>query len=229
MSSPGCGMHYRRITEVEADKPALRSVQKTQHAEAVEDSSGRNSRKRKKPVTFHRYDNFEKDRSNGVEIESEDDIHAFRRVHVKSQKLEHRATWSSLNKHPSIVLGHAGLEVEIFNVSWPARLKAIAIHANRHFDKDFHYFEIQLSSVTTFAADVGIGLSTTHNKYCMPGMIASSWGFHSDDGNSFRCVNTKTYKKTRVRNFQSPEGVISRPNIRADLIPIIVLPSLCGR
>ena len=195
-------MQYRRISEVEADEPRLRSVRETQHVAAEDDTFVRGSRKRKALDSIHRNHGFEKDSPDGAEIEPEDDIHSFRRVHVKAQKREGRATWSIHEKHPSTYVDHTGLEVGLYDANWPAGLKAMAVHADKHFDTNFNYFEIEISRDTDCAATIGIGLSNTSNLDAMPGMIASSWGFHSDDGNCFRCVYTKTYKKLVVRNLQ---------------------------
>ncbi len=78
----------------------------------------------------------------------------------------------------------------------------MAIHADRHFDHNFRYYEVTIVSVALLDGyeakkysvqifrlymrrSIGTGLSHSSHLYSMPGMFANSWGLHSDDGKTF--------------------------------------------
>lgn len=81
------------------------------------------------------------------ESDREDEIHLFRRVHVKARK---GVSWSPTNKHSSLYLSRKnGVRLDSGHLMAPSRSitsKAAAVHANRPFDQRFYYFEIEIIS-----------------------------------------------------------------------------------
>lgn len=67
---------------------------------------------------------------------------------------------------------------------------------------------------------IGVGLSSSRNLSSMPGMNPNSYGIHSDDWNVFRCVNSRLYKKLRVRSHATGPDT-GLPKMRANLRPMV--------
>jgi len=101
------------------------------------------SRKRKLPNSFNGNDRKRPLELKELESDPEDEIHLFRRVHIKARKKSDGVRWSALNKHPFLTLDRSGLEISLTHSwLWPADVKGLAVHADRHFDRHFFYFEL---------------------------------------------------------------------------------------
>ncbi len=135
-------MQYRRIHDLEP-------VDSFSNANLVQSKSPQDPRKRKLDTASHQ--RFRRQSPNafhtweGPGTYNEDEIHLFRRVHIKMRK---PVDWSQENKHLAIencpLDGHT-LGAVIFGNQESLRLantKAAAVHCNKPFDKAFCYFEI---------------------------------------------------------------------------------------
>ncbi len=71
----------------------------------------------------------------------------FRRVHIKAKKAINHVQWSAINKHPLLNLDKNGLDISLTDDTvWPAGVKGLAVHADKHYDHNFFYYEITVSS-----------------------------------------------------------------------------------
>lgn len=106
------------------------------------------SRKRKLPGSFHderASQPLQMGAPEDSDSESEDDIHMFRRVHIKGKKARNGVRWSATYKHPLLVLQGQGLDVSSNDdKEWPGEVKRLAVYADKHFDHKFNYFEVQV-------------------------------------------------------------------------------------
>ena len=70
----------------------------------------------------------------------------FRRVHIKAKKATNHVQWSAINKHPLLNLANNSLDISFTDSTvWPAGVKGLAVHADKHFDHNFIYYEITVS------------------------------------------------------------------------------------
>ena len=127
-------MQYRRIHDLEP-------VDSLSRAPLAQCESLGNPRKRKLDTASHQswlgqsvsaFHAWEK-----PETYNEDEIHLFRRVHIKMRKPVY---WSKKNKNEDIILNSfdpsSAMCLDVGNQ------KAAAVHSNRPFDGTFCYFEI---------------------------------------------------------------------------------------
>lgn len=84
-------------------------------------------------------------RCQDMESDPEDEIHSFRRVHIKAREKRSEVQWSAINKHPLLLLDRGGLQISLtHDTVWPNGVKGLAVHADRPFDHDFLYFELTI-------------------------------------------------------------------------------------
>ena len=134
-------MQYRRIHDIEP-------VDSLPRVPLAQSESPQNPRKRKLDTASHQsWSGQPLSASPGWEkpgTYNEDEIHSFRRVHIKMRK---PMDWSKENKHPQIIIDHPG---------WPSSAvllthlenpeDAAAVHCNKPFDGAFCYFEIRIDN-----------------------------------------------------------------------------------
>ena len=138
--SVSCGMFYRRIIDLEGDvetqQVRITSAESNPRSPFPERTLG--ERKRSQP--------FHESQNNGVsnqeeQSDSEDDIHNFRRVHLKSK---HGVFLTK--SYPSLRLREHGLELRMCDNKAlrsyaPA---ALVTSATKPLSEDFSYFEIEI-------------------------------------------------------------------------------------
>ena len=133
-------MQYRRIHDLEP-------VNSLSSAPLVHSESPQNPRKRTPGTTSHQSWSGESLSASHVweksDTYNEDEIHLFRRVHIKIRK---PVNWSQENKDPHIRFcdySNPSGQVMSVDVGYFTQ-KAAAVHCNRPFDKTFCYFEIEV-------------------------------------------------------------------------------------
>ena len=136
-------MHYRWTNELNAPAPTRSEhykVKKTHNDTVIK------SRKRKLPSTFYKSEPKVHESSEDSESQSDDEIHCFRRVHVKRKKAKCGLRWSLSNKHPLLTVRGSGKEL-IFEhgKDWTNGVDILAVHADTAFDANFRYYEITVS------------------------------------------------------------------------------------
>ena len=150
LSSGNCGMFYRRIVELIVD-----NTPQSQNAETDTCSrspvSKQRSGKRKK---LNAFDDPQQDFTikKEEESDSEDDIHKFRRVHIKPKD---RISWSTTKKHPSLRLQGHGLELRLHDDELLRSLPetAVVASATKPLGGKFSYFEIEIIAQSDTATD----------------------------------------------------------------------------
>ena len=138
-------MHYRRINEPTAPTPQpTRSehyMDKETHGCTII-----KSRKRKFPDAFCNSEPEAHDSSEGSETQSDDEIHCFRRVHMKRKKAKCGLRWSLTKKHPLLTVRGGGKELILeHGRNWTNGADILAVHADTAFDAHFLYYEITVS------------------------------------------------------------------------------------
>lgn len=100
------------------------------------------SRKRKFPKSFQ--ESRTNHRDNLEESESEaDDVHLFRRVHIKARRAKNIEKWSALDKHNLLAFYDGGREISLVkDIVWPADKKRFSVIADESFDRNSGYYEI---------------------------------------------------------------------------------------
>ena len=132
-------MQYRRIHELEP-------VDSLSSAPLVHSESPQNPRKRKLDTASHQ-SWWEQSLSashvwKNSETYNEDEIHLFRRVHIKMRK---PVDWSQRNKDGHILVSpSSAVSVDVTNFE-VLDGKATALHCNKPFDSTFCYFEIEVN------------------------------------------------------------------------------------
>ena len=136
-------MHYRWINELNAPAPTRSEhykVKETHNYTVIK------SRKRKLPSTFYDSEPKVHESSEDSESQSDDEIHCFRRVHVKRKKARCGLRWSLTNKHPLLTVrgGGKGLILE-HSKDLTNGVDILAAHADTAFYAHFLYYEITVS------------------------------------------------------------------------------------
>ncbi len=130
-------MQYRRIHDLEP-------VDSLSRAPFAQSESTQNPRKRKLDTASHQSWSWQSLSASPVwekpETYNEDEIHSFRRVHIKMRK---PVVWSQENKNEDIVLDSFRPSTAIWEFG-VVNQKAAAVHCNKAFDGTFCYFEIQI-------------------------------------------------------------------------------------
>ena len=131
-------MQYRRIHD-------LGPADSLSRAPLAQSDLPRNPRKRKLDTASHQSCSGQSVSASHVwETYNEEEIHLFRRVHIKMKK---PVEWSQRNKNQHIVIGpfaYPSATVKFMNVG-PFEVvnqKAAVVHCNKPFDGAFCYFEI---------------------------------------------------------------------------------------
>lgn len=135
-------MQYRRIHDLEP-------VDSLSRAPLAQSESPQNPRKRKLDTESHQSWPGQSHSASQAweksETYNEDEVHLFRRVHIKMRK---PVEWSQKNKDRHILIEpysvpslSAALSVSYFG---EFNQKAAAVHCNKPFDGTFCYFEIEI-------------------------------------------------------------------------------------
>ena len=132
-------MQYRRIHDLEP-------VESLSSAPLAHPESPQNPRKRKlDTASLQSWPGQSLSASHGwekPETYNEDEIHLFRRVHIKMRK---PVDWSQRNKDRHIlVFSSSAVSVDVSDLEVFDR-KAVALHCNKPFDGTFCYFEIEIN------------------------------------------------------------------------------------
>ena len=137
-------MQYRRIQDLEEMMPTS-GTPSGYHDPSTSPNVLHNPRKRKLSNAFDQIWQQDRGSSKDWENDREDDIHLFRRVHIRARK---GVEWSQTNKSPFLIV-HSSAPNSVNLVPdrlWSKGLKAAAVHANRPFDRRFCYFEISIEN-----------------------------------------------------------------------------------
>ena len=133
-------MQYRRIHD-------LASVDSLSSAPLVHSESPQNPRKRKLDTASHPSWSRQSISASHVwkkpETYNEDDIHLFRRVHIKMRK---PVGWIQENKDRHITIDSTVVSAEVgdYGDYGATQQEAVAVHCNKPFDENFCYFEIKV-------------------------------------------------------------------------------------
>ena len=143
-------MQYRRIQDLEETIPSS-SIASGHHSTSTSSRTPQDTRKRKLSNAFDHSWQHDRGFVRDLDNEVEDEIHLFRRVHIRARK---RVEWSRINKSPFLIVHGPGFNrVGLVNrMSSSYGDKAAAVHADRPFDRRFCYFEIRIVHVE-FADD----------------------------------------------------------------------------
>ncbi len=83
------------------------------HSAEPRSPSSSNPHKRQLPDGLNRDTHNHADGSEESESEPEDDVHMFRRVHIKAKKATNHVQWSTINKHTLLKLDNNGLDISL--------------------------------------------------------------------------------------------------------------------
>ena len=131
-------MQYRRIQDLEP-------IDSLSRAPLAQSESPQNSRKRKLDTASHQSWSEQSLSASHVwekpETYNEDEIHLFRRVHIKMRK---PVNWSKKNKNENVILKFDPFSPSRALTWGVMKEKAAAVHCNKPFDGTFCYFEIEV-------------------------------------------------------------------------------------
>lgn len=149
--SPSCGMCYRRIIDVTEPSQSPALMGRGHYSDNVMLRAS-NVKKRKLPDSFEDTDQGFRQQGEEFESDLEDDIHLFRRVHIRSRTAKRRPQWDPAYMNPCLLLSDDGLTVSLPSYEfWPNNTKAFATRADQQFDHNFFYFEVTVLSKRSHA------------------------------------------------------------------------------
>lgn len=141
-NSPSCGVSYRRIIDVTEPGPSPALSGKDHYYDSVMPRAS-NLKKRKLSKSFENGDQGLFQREADFDSDPEEDIHLFRRIHIRSTKAKGLPRWIRARINSCLFVSDDRLTVYIHpHVFRPDGRDTFAVCAARPFDDAFSYFEV---------------------------------------------------------------------------------------